>query len=322
MRKIILMTMICTFVLLFSACNGNQQDELLSGENHSTETVLEEGVVEFRGERYRLKEDLTTILVLGLDKFERKEDPIAYTNQLQSDFMALLILDEKDKQFDVLHLNRDTMTEIRRLGIGGGDAGKYTAQLALAHTYGSGGSDSCLNAVKAVSDFLDDVRIDHYVSLTMDAVSTLNDLAGGVTVPILDDMTSIDPAFVQGEEVTLRGEQALLYVRSRMGLDDSSNLRRMERQQQYMEALYAQLQEQNSYDDNFLAKSLLEVSDEFLSDCSIDRLIQLAGVLESCTLDSIYSLKGESEKGEEYMEFYVDEDMKMETIIKLFYNKE
>ena len=34
----------------------------------------------------------------------------------------------------ILQLNRDTMTEITRLGVFGDEAGTFTGQLALAHT--------------------------------------------------------------------------------------------------------------------------------------------------------------------------------------------
>ena len=37
------------------------------------------------------------------------------------------------------------------------------------------------------------MKIDHYMTLTMDAVGILNDLAGGVTLEVLDDMTELDP---------------------------------------------------------------------------------------------------------------------------------
>ena len=39
--------------------------------------------------------------------------------------------------------------------------------------------------------------------------------------------------------MTLQGEQALRYVRTRYGLEDSTNSTRMARQQQYINALYA-----------------------------------------------------------------------------------
>ncbi len=274
------------------------------------------GVFEYGGKEYVQRQDQEILLVMGLDKFDRPEDYEGYVNDQQSDFLALLILDNTEKTCDVLYLNRDTMTKIRRLGVAGDGAGSFTGQLALAHTYGSGGSDSCLNAVRAVSDLLGGIQIHHYMTLTMDAVGIVNDAVGGVTVEIMDDFTHIDPAMVQGQQVTLMGEQALTYVRSRSTLADTSNLRRMERQQQYLSALYQQVMDRQEKDGNFLARTLLDVS--FMSDCSVNQLDGLADKLLTYELQEPVNLKGEAVVGEKHMEFYPDEDALLQTVVQLF----
>ena len=123
-----------------------------------------------------------------------------------------MIVDKTAHSFSALHINRDTMAEIQRLGVGGVKLDTVTAQLALAHTYGSGGRDSCRNTVQAVSRYLYDVPVQHYFALPMDAIPVLNDLAGGVTVHVDDDFSNTDPSIVQGKDVTLRGDQALTFV--------------------------------------------------------------------------------------------------------------
>lgn len=268
---------------------------------------------------YEPKEGLETILVMGLDKFEHAEQEAGYLNNEQSDFLMVLALDKKNQQCDILHLNRDTMTEIQRLGVGGGAAGTFTGQLALAHTFGSGGSDSCLNTTKAVSKLLGGVKIDHYLSVTMDAVAKVNDLVGGVEVEIMDDFSQIDPQMVQGEKVRLTGEQALLYVRTRMGLEDSSNLHRMERQRQYMDALYQKTMECKHSDPSFMKNVFLEISGSFQSDYSVNQLEKLFGQMEEYTVNPIRTLEGKAVKGAEFMEFYVNEDAKQRTAVELFY---
>lgn len=266
-----------------------------------------------------LREGIQTVLIMGLDKYERPEEAIGYTNKLQSDFLMLLVISPEEGRCDVLHLNRDTMTEIRRLGIGGGAAGTFIGQLALAHTYGSGGSDSCLNAVKAVSNLLGGIKIDHYMTLTMDAVGIINDMAGGVTVEVLDDMTDLDPALEQGKEVTLMGDQALLYVRTRYGLSDSSNLHRMERQRQYLRSFYERLVDCQREDANFLTKVLARVSDSFVSDCTVNQLNDLGKLVGETELGEFLALEGEAVVGDTYMEFYPDEQSLQDTIQRLFY---
>ncbi len=305
--------LISTGLLIWQLQNRNQEQVLFAAPD--------DGILRYEGKRYARKDQLETVLVLGLDKFDRPEDYEGYVNDQQADFLALLILDKAEKTCDVLYLNRDTMTTIRRLGVGGDEAGTFTGQLALAHTYGSGGSDSCLNAVKAVSGLLGGVRIHHYITLTMDAVGIVNDAVGGVTVEIMDDFTHIDPAMIQGQTVTLQGDQALTYVRARSNMADASNLRRMERQQQYMDALYRSVMEKQQTDGEFLARTLLKISDSFMSDCTVNQLDELADLLLECEMGTVTSLEGEAVAGERHVEFYPDADALKRTVIRLFYEE-
>jgi LCP family protein required for cell wall assembly len=141
----------------------------------------------------------------------------------------LVIFDETNLRINMLYLNRDTMLTMPVLGLGGKEAGTYYGQLALAHTYGSGLEDSCENTRNTISAFLGGVRIDHYVSMNMDAVSLLNDLVGGVTVEVTEDFSAVDPTIGMGE-VKLMGQQAINYVRTRKGVGDQLNLTRIQRQ--------------------------------------------------------------------------------------------
>lgn len=234
----------------------------------------------------------------------------------------LLVIDREHKSYSALHLNRDTMTEIPIKGVTGELAGTITGQLALAHTYGSGGADSCRNTVEAVSKFLYGTEIDHYVSLTMDAVAVLNDLAGGVTVEVMDDFTAVDPTLVKGTNITLMGRQALTYIRARGGLEDSSNLRRMERQRQYLTALREQVEKRRQEQPDFDAKAILSIADYLVSDYTANQMAELNSRLEGYTFREVLDVPGEAVHGTEFMEFYADETTLMETVMGLFYEKQ
>ncbi len=311
--------------LMLAGCSG-KPEEVAAPETTvpamlSEEAALPQGYVEYNKEVYRMREDLTTLLILGLDKFEYMKQDIGYTNKMQADFLMLAVLDKEAGTCELLHLNRDTMTEIRRLGIGGSAAGTFTGQLALAHTYGSGGSDSAINAAKAVSTLLGGVKIDHYMTLTMNAVGKINDALGGVAVTVLQDFGEEAPEWKKGDEITLLGEDALLYVRGRKGVGDQSNLDRMERQQQYLYAFYEKLMKTTREDDDFLAKTLWKMADDFSSDCATATLEKLWDEMSQAQLQPIRTIKGKAVKGEEFMEFYVDETARMQTVLELFYEK-
>ena len=301
----------------------NTQDAPVSssGEASSVEAgapVDGREITYYNGTAYAKRENLETVLLLGVDKFEG-ETPEGYLNNQQADFLLLLVMDKQHETCTPIQLNRDTMTQIQILGVTGEPAGTTTGQLALAHTYGSGEEDSCENTVLAVSNLLYGMEIDHYVSLTMDGVALLNDLVGGVTVKVLDDFSGIDDSLVQGETVTLQGQQALTYVRSRGGMEDSSNLHRMERQRQYLAALQQQLKAAVQQEDGFTLDALLQLNEYMMSDCTVNQLSDLGDSLATYQVGDILTTPGDAQEGEEFMEFTVDEAALQQLVMDVFY---
>lgn len=285
---------------------------------------VEENVINYQGKEYILKENVETFLVLGLDTFEQlQSSDNSYKNDKQADFLMLLVFDNNAKKFSAIHINRDTMARVKVLDVAGNRLDTVTQQISLAHTYGNGRDVSCHNVSDSVSDLLYDVRVNHYISFTMDSVAVLNDLVGGVEVNVLDDFTGIDDTLIKGENVTLIGEHALNYVRSRYGLEDSSNSSRMLRQKQYIDALYEKALLCMRTDEEFLIDASIKMSEYIVSDRSVTQLQELAEKFESYTFLGIKSIEGESKMGENYIEFYPDSQSIEEIVIDLFYqNKE
>lgn len=275
--------------------------------------------IKFEGKRYELKDNLQTILVMGLDKFASDVTTGSYNNDQQADFLLLIVIDRDNESYDLVHINRDTMTEITMLGVGGQAIGTEVGQIALSHSYGSGGKDSCRNTVLAVSEFFGGAAIDNYLSLTMDAVPILNDAVGGVTVTISDDFSGIDDTLVQGEQVTLRGEHALNYVRTRYGMEDSTNVARMARQREYLTALWDAVVSCVNEDEEFIVNASLEIADYMVTDCTSAQLERLFETVNAYGAPEIRTIEGDSIKGEDFMEFYADEDALQRLIIELFY---
>ena len=273
----------------------------------------------YNGEDYVLKKNIETFLVLGLDKFEESTSSDSYNNDQQADFLLLLVFDNNAKAVSALQINRDTMALVNILGLNGNKVDSVTKQIALAHTYGNGKAVSCHNVMDAVSKLLHDVKLDHYLSVKMDAVAILNDLVGGVEVTVLEDFAGIDDTLVKGETVRLVGEQALLYVQERKDLADSSNSSRMKRQQQYLESLYNQFLLCVEDDEEFIVDASLKMSDHILSDRSVTQLQDLAEKFTTYEFLGIDTIEGESVLGEKYIEFYPDENSVMDFVIKLFY---
>lgn len=281
----------------------------------------EEGLISYQGGWYAPKKKIETMLMIGLDKFEADQYLDGYNNTQQSDFLLLLVLDKENKTCSMVHLNRDTMTEITVLGLKGEKAGTINGQLALAHTYGSGGKDSCRNTARAVSGLLYGVTIDHYMSITMDAVKLLNDFVGGVTVTIEDDFSNVDPALKQGETITLHGDQALTFVRSRGNVADGTNLNRMKRQQQYFTEFQKAFTQKLKDEPDSLTKMLFDVSPYMVSDCTVNQLQTLYERMATYESLPTRTIDGEAVEEQGVMAFYPDESALRKLVIELFYDR-
>jgi LCP family protein required for cell wall assembly len=273
----------------------------------------------YNGAWYSLKEDIETILVMGVDDSGEQRDYGSNINHAQADFLLLMIIDDAAQSYCALQLNRDTMTDITVVGTVGDIVGTRVAQLALAHTYGSGLADSCCYTVKAVSELLHGVEIDHYAALSMDAIGIMNEQVGGVTVTVPVDMSTYDEALTQGATVTLNADQAEIFVRCRKDVDDSTNLSRMKRQQLFMAAWKDQVRAKAESDSNFALELVLSISDYLVSDMSAFALSDFASAMIDYEDQGTLETQGESVLGEEYMEFYVDEDALYQQVIDLFY---
>lgn len=285
------------------------------------EATTEDKRVQYNGEEYLLNDNIDTFLIMGLDKFEGTAAADSYNNNQQADFLMLFVFDNASRKCSAIQINRDTMAKFNVLGVAGNKIDVVTKQIALAHTYGNGRDVSCRNTAEAVSELLLGMKVNHYISLTMDSVVLFNDLVGGVEVTVSDDFTGVDDTLVKGQKVTLTGEHALSFVRSRQGLEDATNSTRMERQKQYMNALYEKTQNCIKSNSDFIVDASLKMADYIVSDRSITQLQDIGKKFSEYEFLGINSIKGESKLGESFMEFYPDETGLKELVFDLFYNK-
>ena len=282
-----------------------------TGEEVASKTVIRDGVA------YYPRQDITTMMVLGIDQSGPVAASGSYQNPGAADMVMLLIFDEVREVYNILQLNRDTMVEMPVLGLGGKQAGVFYGQLALAHTYGSGLHDSCENTKKTISDFLNGIYIDYYMALNMDAIGILTDGVGGVTVNVSDDFSKVDDTLKMGQ-VTLTGEQAVSFVQTRKDVGDQLNLSRIQRQREYIDGFLEAFKAQQTSEE-LLAGLYEDVTPYMVTDCSLTVLSNMVSHYQDYTLGQITSLPGENILGEEYFEFYVDEEKLDAYILELFY---
>lgn len=276
---------------------------------------------EYNGKKYEKNDDLELILFAGLDSYDNQIVD-SYRNDNLADCVVLLVLNKEDKTVLPIQINRDTMCNYHILGIGGRITGDGYGQLALSHSYGSGDIGSLINVKDAVSNLLTGINIDYYISMTMDAVSIVNDEAGGVEVFVEDDFSGIDNSIIMGELNTLTGNHALTFVRSRRGLDDSSNLARMNRQKVYLRALYDKCKTLALKDNDFVYRTLNSVGEYIIANTNIYGLSDICNTLIDYKLLESVKLDGKAIIGNEgYIEYYIDDNYLKDFCIKTFYKQ-
>jgi LCP family protein required for cell wall assembly len=277
-----------------------------------SKTITRDGV------DYFPRQDITVMLVMGIDEFGVMQSSGGSYNPGAADMVSLLIFDEKNEQTRILNINRDTMLDVSVLGINGRKAGTTFAQLAIAHTYGSGMEDSCENTRDTVSDFLYGITIDHYVAANMDAISVMNDAVGGVAVYVEDDFSAVDPTITMGE-VTLHGQQAVNFVRTRKNVGDQLNISRMKRHEAYVSGFMEAFREKLAQGESFALSLYEQISPYIVTDCSMTVLTSMMDRYGGYEIVEIVSPEGRNILGQEYFEFYVDEQKLDELILRLFY---
>ena len=299
---------------------GKTVEEMLGASD------AQEAPVYWEGKWYWRAAEREAYLFIGVDNKGDLEEARKQFGGGQSDVLLLLVVDHAKATFRVLQLDRDTMTQVPVIGFGvGGSAGNVLGteymQLEFAHTYGDGREQSGENTVDAVSGLLYGAPIDGYAALLMDAIPILNDMVGGVTVTVEDDLTAMDATLVQGRTVTLYGEQAMHFVHARRGVGDGSNVARMRRHRAYLHGFEQQLRARTAENPQFVLELYAALSDNLITDISSGTLSRIAQQCQGYENSGTLTLEGESRLGEKLMEFYPDENALRGLVLDLFYEE-
>ena len=302
-----------------------KEDEATSAPSSSWENPYEtediDPVIYFDGKPYVHKKNLETFLFMGIDKYGESEEVTGYRNHEQVDVLMLCIVDHDEKTYQVLQINRDTYTKIPHIGAAGDRIGEIDAQIALAHTYGTGQKDSCEYTAEAVSMLLMDEKVDHYISLKLDSIAILNKSVGGVEVTIPVDMTMVDPEMQKDKTMVLSDKQAEFFVRSRGRLEDDTNVSRMGRQDTYLHAWREKAKQKMNADAGFALDLIADLSYYMVADQDLNGLSKLSGYLADYEYLGKIKIDGETKNGKEFLEFYPDQEALKKIVMDLFYEE-
>ena len=301
----------------------SEPEETPSREPESP-VVLDSYTIEHNGKYYRYNDSMINLLLLGIDADDKPSQPLDPGSNIQCDVILLAAMDVRNNQLTLLSLNRDTICNLEVINPDGSSQGYYPAQLALSFCYGDGLAKSCELTKNTVSDLLYGLQIHGYGAFYMGGISILNDALGGVTVNIRDDydFTRRFWQMIPGQDVTLTGEMAYAYIRSRQE-DEAGNVNRMARQKQYMLAMLSQAMQQVKSNPASVFSLYDAVDDYILTDLDISRIAYLATEAASMGFDGeIRTLSGDLTVDDtDHMRLTLDQEALYETMLQVFYEE-
>ncbi len=266
----------------------------------------------YNGVAYNYNEKLINILLIGVDR----EKPGA-SDKHQADSLFLISLDSGKKSVNVISISRNTLCNVDSYDINGNYFATEKQQLCLAYTYGNDDKRSSELTVKAVSDFLYGIPIGGYYTVFMNSVKDIVNAVGGVPVSITEDMTSANPAFKAGSQITVKGDNALEYLRFR----GESNAPRLERQKAFIASFTAQAKKAVLKDLSLPVKMYNKLAANTVT--NVDAAS--AAYLASEALGADFNFRGiEGTNGFDgaFETFTADEDQLYKLLLDIFYIKQ
>ncbi len=305
-------------MLLISLWENRQyKPEDAGGEgNVYIEPVIKEAKkVTYEGKTYTQKKHVESYLLLGVDNHGNLSE-FSGVYGPQADVQIVLVIDNDNKTWRLLQLNRDSMVNVRVMNEMGDFLGYTYEQLAFAHAQGDGSIMSAKNNMLTVSELLWEQPINGVAAINMDSIGILTDAVGGVTVNITQDFVDLNDNFKVGQDVTLNGEMALQFIRTRSHTDIEANLARMARQREFMKSFIKQFAK---LDENAILETYGEIVKYMNTDIGSGVMLALAEKIKDYTELSLMTIDGESEIKDVYVEYTLDKDSLDHTILELFY---
>lgn len=289
-------------------------------ENAQVELESNGQKVTYKGKEYTFNENMTSILCIGVDKYELGVDD---GTGGQADALYLIALDTATGKTKVIAVPRDIVTDIGIYSPEGEYLRTEKRQLCLAYAYGDGRKTSCLNTATAVSRLFYQLPISSYFAVNLNAIPALNDAVGGVTVTITGDYfyDTSHTFYYEGAEVTLYGDDALSYIRQRDVNYLSSSTDRLNRQVNYLKAFSSKALEQTKSDLTTPVHLYNIVADNSETNLSPSTITAFATSVVSNGISELdfVTVPGELVSGGTYAEYNVDEEALYELILDTYY---
>ena len=325
---IVLLTLIVALSSTVLILNEIGRRSLLDYDNVEIVTPEDEGIIKmdkngrvitYDGVSYALNENLISIPVIGVD-----EGTGADSHLKMADAIYIVTADTKTGKVKILSVSRDTMTDVDVYSEEGKFIDTERLQIAFSYAYGNEKVSGGKNTNTSLSRLFYGLPFGDYFAINMDALVTLNDAIGGVT--LTSSMTFVSPVdgrtISEGETVTLHGAEADYYVRYRDKEQLESNNDRMQRQQEYIKAFMESLVPAAQKDISVITQLYEAIQSNSDTTLNLSKLTYIGSTaltkLRSASDIEYVSLKGTITKGE-YAEMNVTNDDAIRTMLDVFY---
>ena len=272
--------------------------------------------ITYNGKKYALNKHMATIAFIGFDDDANDLG----TKEGQSDTVMVIALNTDTGEARGIIIPRDSMVTVDTYS-NGAYSGQTTKQLCLQFSYGTDGDDSSKLTATAASRVLNNIPVDYYYTLNIDGVAAINDSIGGVTLTATQ--TVPDTTAVEGQEVTLFGQNARKYVQWRDTSQLNSSLDRTARQVSYLKAFSSKVLANAKSNPATLVSLYQAMGSYTWTNLGLDEFSYLATTMLDHGLSSfdMVTLQGTMQQGDQFAEFYLDQDNVNQTVVDTFYHE-
>jgi LCP family protein required for cell wall assembly len=214
------------------------------------------------------------ILLIGSDARNSEENQQlggakdTYNTTPRADVQMLLHLSADRTNMSVVSMPRDTLVDIPECT--DPDSGKVYAALTSVITNDSLGRGGA-GCTVATWEKLTDIHIDHFMMIDFAGVVSMADAIGGVPVCVDANIYSKSSnghgsgLKLKKGTTSVKGVQALQWLRTRYGFEDNTDVARAKAQHQYMNAMVRQLRENATLSNPGKLRRLAETATEALT---------------------------------------------------------
>ena len=277
-------------------------------------------VIKYNGVSYAFNENVASVVFIGTD-----EGTTRVNKTQMGDAIYALAIDTKTGSIKILGISRDTMSDVDVYSEEGKFIDTEKLQMAYAYAYSSETVTGGHNTLTSISRLFYGLPLNDYFAINLDALTTLNDAIGGVT--LTSSMTFVSPedgrTIYEGQTVTLHGEEAERYVRSRDKSELESNNDRMQRQQEYIKAFITQIFPAAKKDISTVSNLYSAIKENSDTTLDLTKITYLASVamshMNSASDIEYINLKGKIVQKGDNAQMYVSNEESIKTMLDIFY---